>query len=87
MRVRLTQHALEKFAILKKYGFEITKGQVLDTINNPDRIDTLSRSPLHVAQKALDKDHVLRVVYKLEDGEKIIITFYPGRAKQYGKKE
>ena len=87
MRVRLTQHALEKFAILKKYGFEITKGQVLDTINNPDRIDTLSRSPLHIAQKALDKDHVLRVVYKQKFEIIKIIIFYPGRRKQYEKQK
>ena len=86
MNVRFTKHALEKFGILDRYGFQVTKDQVLDVMGNPDLIDTLSRSPLYVAQKALDKNHVLRVVYRLEEGEKVIITFYPGRIKQYGQK-
>jgi len=29
------------------------------------------------------KEHIFRVVYKKENNNKIIITFYPGRVKKY----
>ena len=82
-----TKHAEYKFLILKKHKFSISKKQVLDTVGNPDLIDQ-SRSPLLIAQQKIDRDHVLRVVYKQENERKIlkIITFYPGRRKDYEKK-
>ena len=77
-----TKHALHKFALLKRHTFTITRDQVLDAVNNPDRID-MSRLPLLIAQRKIDKTHVLRVVYKKEAGVIKIITFYPGRTSQY----
>jgi len=83
--IRFTRHAEEKFAVLKRYGLRITKQQVVDAVSAPDDVDR-SRLPLLIAQKHLDLDHVLRVVYKAENNLKTVITFYPGRIKQYGKK-
>ncbi|PIY90721.1 MAG: DUF4258 domain-containing protein [Candidatus Nealsonbacteria bacterium CG_4_10_14_0_8_um_filter_35_10] len=80
-----TTHAKNKFEILKRHKFLITEKQILKTIENPDLID-YSRSPLLIAQGKIDKRHVLRVVYKKENGIIKIITFYPGRKKQYEKK-
>lgn len=80
--IYFTKHAKEKFEILKRHKFKIVKEQVIDTINNPDLID-YSRAPLLIAQKRINTLHVLRVVYKKANGNKIIITFYPGRIKQY----
>ncbi|MDR3642431.1 MAG: DUF4258 domain-containing protein [Candidatus Doudnabacteria bacterium] len=77
-----TEHATEKFKVLKRHKFSVTKGQVLATVNNPDLVD-YSRLPLLIAQKKIDRGHVLRVVYKQESGNIKVITFYPGRAKQY----
>ena len=77
-----TRHANEKFKILKLHKFAISKAQVVSTINNPDLVDS-SRLPLLIAQCKIDKVHVLRVVYKREQGGIKIITFYPGRVKQY----
>ncbi len=85
--VRFTKHAKEKFSILERYGFKVTKKQVLGTIENPEFIDKISRSPLLIAQRAIDKKRVLRVVYKIENRRKVVITFYPGRVKQYGKND
>lgn len=82
--IRFTEHAREKIWILRRHSFEISEKDVLDVINNPDIID-YSRLPLLIAQKDMDKSHVLRVVYKIKDNVKIIITFYPGRKKQYGE--
>jgi len=38
-----------------------------------------------IAQRKIDRDYVLRVVYKQEFGIIKVITFYPGRRKQYEK--
>jgi len=36
-----------------------------------------------IAQKVIDDEHVLRVVYEIEGDEIVIVTFYPGRRKRY----
>lgn len=81
-----TKHAEDKFALLKRHKFTITKQQVLNTVKNPEIIDH-SRIPLCIAQRKIDKAHVLRVVYKEEKGVKKVITFYPGRVTQYEKRK
>jgi len=80
--IHFTKHAREKFDILKEHKFEISREQVIETMNNPELIDR-SRFPLLIAQKQINANHVLRVVYKKENSNKIIITFYPGRIKKY----
>ena len=82
--IRFTRHAREKFYILKRHKVKITEKAVRQAIEKPELIDE-SRLPLHIAQIDFDKDHVLRVVYKTENKDKIVITFYPGRKKQYVK--
>jgi hypothetical protein len=83
--IRFTKHALDKFGLLKKHKFIISEKKVLEALSNPDVID-YSRLPLLIAQKKFDSTHVLRVVYKEERGDMKVITFYPGRLKNYGKK-
>ena len=80
-----TKHARDKFRILRKHKFIVSEEKVLETLNRPDLID-YSRLPLFIAQKKFDRSHVLRVVYKKEQGNMKVITFYPGRLKNYGKK-
>lgn len=82
--IYFTKHAKEKFKILRNHEFIITENQVIKTVNSPDLID-YSRWPLLIAQKRISSSHVLRAVYKNENSDKIIITFYPGRKKQYEK--
>lgn len=82
--IHFTKHALEKFAILKRHGITIPKSSVAAAIINPETVD-YSRRPLKIAQRSFDKTRVLRVVYKEMGDDKIVITFYPGRKKQYGK--
>lgn len=81
-----TKHAKDKFEILKRHKFLVSEEQVLVAIAIPDLID-YSRNPLLIAQREIDKTHVLRVVYKQEGGIIKIITFYPGRIKQYENKK
>ena len=80
-----TKHALNKFALLKRHKVLVPKKVVLKAVTKPDLIDH-SRSPLLIGQIQFDKNHVLRVVYKRENGNIKVITFYPGRKTQYEKK-
>jgi len=80
--IHFTKHAREKFDILKEHKFKISREQVIETINNPELIDR-SHFSLLIAQKQINTNYVLRVVYKKENSNKIIITFYTGRTKQY----
>jgi len=82
--IRFTQHALEKFEILKRHGITIFRELVEKTIRHPNHTDH-SRQPLLIAQGSLNKILVLRVVYSQDNHEIKIITFYPGRRQQYEK--
>lgn len=83
MTIIFTRHAREKFGVLKRHGFSVTEEQVLGTVQNPDLIDRL-RQPMLIAQRRIDPNHVLRVVYEYVDRKIIkIITFYPGRRRDY----
>ncbi len=85
--IYFTKHARDKFQVLKRHKFAVSKEQVEEAVQDPDLIDK-SRLPLFVAQRKIDKGHVLRVVYKKELKNLIkIITFYPGRIKQYDNKK
>ena len=79
-----TKHENVKFDVLRRHEFVVSEKQVLKTVRNPDGIDR-SRFPLIIAQRRIDKEHVIRVVYKKEGENTKVITFYPGRVKQYGK--
>ena len=83
--IRFTRHAREKFVILRRHGIVISEPAVIRAIADPEVIDN-SRESLKIAQRTFDKMRVLRVVYKEIGGDdKLVITFYPGRKKQYGK--
>ena len=84
MKIIFSRHAEEKFQVLAWHGLRIERQTVIDTVRNPTHLD-YSRAPLIIAQTPLDKTHVFRVIYK-QDGDQIfIITFYPGRIRQYGQ--
>lgn len=77
-----TKHAREKFKVLRRHKFLVSQERVIQTIEEPDLIDN-SHLPLLIAQRKIDRNHVLRVVFKKERDIIKIITFYPGRTEQY----
>lgn len=84
MKIVFSRHAEEKFQVLARHGLHIEHQMVIDTVRKPAHLD-YSRAPLIIAQVPLDKTHVFRVIYKQDDDQIFIITFYPGRIKQYGQ--
>ncbi len=81
MAIRFTKHARAKFEVLARHGFVVTEAQVADALSSPDAIDFDQDPP--IAQKRFDEDHVLRVVFRLEGDDRVVITFYPGRRQRY----
>lgn len=81
MAIRFTRHAREKFEILARHNFLVTEAQEIDTLSSPDKVET-ERAP-QIAQKILDETHVLRVVFREDGNDKIVITFYPSRRHRY----
>lgn len=84
MKIVFSRHAQEKFQVLARHGLYIERHMVVDAVQKPAHLD-YSRAPLVIAQIPLDRTHVFRVVYKQEGNQILVITFYPGRIKQYGK--
>ncbi len=68
--------------MLAERGFPVSKKQVLDCLNEPDKIGDGYKGR-RVAQRRIDEDHVLRVVYVEEYDKRRVITFYPGARNRY----
>jgi len=61
-KLRFTKHAAEKFALLRSFGFEVSKDQVIATIEEPERIERKGRQI--VSTKTLDETYALRVIHE-----------------------
>jgi hypothetical protein len=61
-KVRFTRHALEKFGILKRYGFEVKRSVVADAVSKPDKLEC--KGDQFFATKPLDAKHAVHVVYE-----------------------
>jgi len=75
-------HAREKFTILRRHGFEVSRRQVSNTVRKPDKVEDGYKGR-KVAQRGISETHVLRVVYEDSPQEIKIVTFYPGRKDRY----
>jgi len=82
MQFHFTRHARQKFLRVRKAGFPITRKQIKKIIASPVRVEN-RHDGTNIAMIVIDKNHVLRVVYRYENDIIIVITFYPGRRKAY----
>jgi len=80
-KVRFTKHAIEKFKLLKHYGFEVNEEQVINAVLNPERID--EKKGQFLATISFNSRHAIRVVYEIRKGFLVIITFYPVKRERY----
>jgi len=78
-------HALLKMQILREHGFRVDEEFIRNVVKDPDKIEKGHKAARLVAQKGIDKDHVIRVVYEERTDHLLIITMYPGRRKRYEK--
>jgi hypothetical protein len=82
--LRFSDHALFKIDLLSQRGIVIHQDFVIDTIQSPDRQE-LGEGEKITAQKKLDENLVLRVVYREYEAFILVITLYPGKRSRYEK--
>ncbi len=84
MKIVFSKHALvDKFRILSQHNFHLKEIDIIKVVKNPDHLDFKSDKPKIIASKEIDTNHILRVVYKLENDIIKIITFYPAEKGRY----
>ena len=84
MKIKHSSHIIrDKLPLLKKQGFKITLKQIEDIVKNPDHLDKESDIPKIIVSKEFDERHILRVVYKIENGIIKTITVYPAEKGRY----
>jgi hypothetical protein len=82
--IRFSDHAQLKMEILANHEISVDSNFVIETVRSPDKIETGEDDKL-IAQRRLDENLVLRVVYREFNTFILIITLYPGRRSRYEK--
>ena len=80
--LRYSGHARQKFAVLQRHGFVVTPQQVEEAMDSPEQVEP-QPDDTWIAQRRIGARHVLRVVYREVNGDRVVITFYPGRRERY----
>ena len=83
MKIIFTKHAYKKFSDLKIFGIIITQSQVKNAVMNAKY--NLPDNGNKISAVSLNEKHNLRVIYKEEKGDIIIITFYIYKKGRYGE--
>lgn len=83
MRIVYTIHARKKFSDLVLFGIKVTRSQITNAVNKPKYQSRDNGNKIAVCD--FDNVHNLRVVYKVEKGATIIITFYIYRKGRYAE--
>ena len=83
MKIALSRHVVkDKIPKIKTLGWIVTKSKILQTIRNP-----LWKGAAYINQETamslLDKNHILRVIFKKEGGIITVITIHPARRGSY----
>jgi hypothetical protein len=78
LNVIFAPYAKRKFDILKRHDVVVERADVIDAVLRPDKVDR-SHKAFVIAEKSIENDHLLRVVYKREEDTNVIVTFYPAR--------
>ena len=80
-KVEFTKHAYDKFELLRKYGFEISRATVEEAVASPYLVGR--RDDQVLVLKPLDREYALRVVYKMVNDNIVVVTFYPVKRKRF----
>ncbi len=80
--IKFTRHADEKFEVVRAYGFEISRDQVMKAISKPNRSERKGLQTF--STMVLDKEFAIRVVHEERKGIIVVITFYPVKRNRYG---
>lgn len=84
MKVQFSNHSQLKIELLKNHGMVIDEAFVKNAVLKPDKVEKGYKGRL-IAQKKLDRDHVVRIIYEEHSDYFLVITVYPGRRDRYEK--
>jgi uncharacterized DUF497 family protein len=84
-KIKFCRHAELKLDILKRHGVHFTKSQIEEVVINPDKIIEAEKSR-RIAQKLMNTQHLIRVIFEESKDSITIITFYPARRQRYENK-
>jgi len=76
--IRFSNHAELKIQILASHEVTIELETITDTVRYPDKLEIIEENKI-IAQKRLDENSVLRVVYREFSAFILIITLYSGK--------
>jgi uncharacterized DUF497 family protein len=80
--IRFTSHARRKFRVLEELGLKVQE-DIIDTIvRRPEALQRTWKDRF-VAVGPLNSSHLLRVVFEKENGNIVVVTFYPVRRSRY----
>jgi hypothetical protein len=80
-KISFTKHAYQKFEFLRKYGFDVSEASVRETVTNPSHIHR--RDDQLLASKPFTQECALRVVYKIVNGNVVVVTFCPVKRERF----
>ena len=84
MKVIFTKHVLkDKLPAIKRFGWEITRKKIKIAVRHP-RWRGVTKRGQETAMSLVDKEHILRVVFRREGDIITIITVHIARRGKYG---
>ncbi len=84
--IRFSVHSQLKLKVLNSHGLIISSKFVRETINSPDKLEIKDNNKC-IAQKRLNENLVIRVVYREFRTFILVITLYPGKKSRYEKNQ
>ena len=82
MRIIYTKHAVDKFIELKRLGWTINKLQIKKALQKPKWVG-ISKHGQKTAMSLIGPNHILRIVFNIEDDIIKVITFHIARRGRY----
>jgi len=85
LKIIFSKHAEWKFEVLRRHDVIIEREMVENALRKPD---LLGRGPkgIMIVQKAVDREHLLRVIHVRKNNDIRVITFYLARRERYEDK-
>jgi hypothetical protein len=80
--IKFTEHARRKFKVLEELGFRVEEDRILEILGQHALLQRTWKDRF-VAIGPLDAGHMLRIIYEKENGNIVVVTFYPVRRRRY----
>ncbi len=80
--IRFTGHARRKFKVLKDLGLNVEGYRINQILRNPLLVERTWKDRF-AAIGPLNANHMIRVIFEKENGNIVVVTFYPVRRNRY----